>query len=106
MPPKTKRHYGHCDNIIYDQDDEYSLAHAELMYSQATWRMYNRIMTARMKAAASKINQDGSPSAEQNAPMIRRVPHSVRPYQHPKDNSHPDMYKKTRNVQTGHDHIH
>ena len=108
MPPKTKKHHVHCDNIIYDQDDEYSLAHAELMYSQATWRMYNRIMTARMKAAASKLNQDGSPSAEQNAPMIRRVPHSVLPYQYPKDDPHPDMYKTSRNVnvKTGHDHFH
>ena len=107
MPPKTKKHYGHCDNIIYDQDDEYSLAHAELMYSQATWRMYDRIMSARKKATASKLNQVGTPSTEQlNAHIIRRVPHPIQPYQNPRDNSHPDMHKIPGNVQTGHGHLH
>jgi len=58
LPPKKRPQFGSYNNLYIHEDDEHSIAHAELMYTQATWRMYNRIMKARTKAAELKAEEE------------------------------------------------
>lgn len=47
----------------HEEEDEISVAHAEKMYDRATWRMYERIMTARARQQQVQAGLDAADSA-------------------------------------------
>eukprot|EP00957_Ditylum_brightwellii_P206105 15346831-Ditylum_brightwellii.AAC.1 len=82
--PAKRRHSWTADSSIARScDEEERVANLARMYDRATWRMYDRIMTARARAAALRKNPTVNvPSSHQYIPRdntryISYTPNSI-----------------------------